>query len=249
MLASAIAALIAGLGSASAQTDEIQVYNGEINPPGQLSLTLHNNYTPIGRKQADIPAGIVPQGALNGVPEWGYGVTDWLELGLYLPLYSVTRTGRFLINGGKVRILFAEPHAADHSFFYAVNFEFSYNAHHWETAHFSMEMRPILGVRFGPVDFIVNPIIDNDFTGIGSLDFTPVARLDYNFSDRWAIALEHYADYGQFRNLSGLKQQQQTLFAVVDYSGEPVDVEAGIGHGFTAASDGLVLKLMLTKSF
>jgi hypothetical protein len=249
MVACAIAALMAGSGSAFAQTDEIQVYNGEINPPGQLSLTLHNNYTPIGRKQADIPGGIVPQGALNGVPEWGYGVTDWLELGLYLPLYSVTRTGRPMINGGKVRILFAEPHVADHTFFYAVNFEFSYNAHHWETAHFSMEMRPILGIRFGPVDFIVNPIIDNDFTGIGSLDFAPAARLDYNFSDRWAIALEHYADYGQFRNFSGLKQQQQTLFAVVDYSGEPFDVEAGIGHGFTAASDGLVLKLMLTKSF
>ena len=39
------------------------------------------------------------------------------------------------------------------------------------------------------------------------------------------------------------------LFAVVDYSGEPVDVEAGIGHGFTAGSDGLVLKLMLTRTF
>ncbi len=112
-----------------------------------------------------------------------------------------------------------------------------------------MEMRPILGVRFGPVDFIVNPIIDNGFTGIGSLDFAPAERLDYNFSEAWAVALEHYADYGEFRALSGLKQQQQSLFAVVDYSGEPVDVEAGIGHGFTAASDALVLKLMLTKTF
>lgn len=248
-LASALFTFLAATGGAAAQTDEIQVYNGEINAPGQLSLTLHNNYTPIGRKDADIPGGIVPQGALNGVPEWGYGVTDWLELGLYLPLYSVTRTGRFLVNGGKIRMLFAEPHAGEHSFFYAVNFEFSYNAHHWETTHFSMEMRPIVGVRFGPVDFIVNPIIDNGFTGIGSLDFAPSARLDYNFSQAWAVALEHYADYGEFRKLSGLKDQQQSLFAVIDYSGEPLDLEAGIGHGFTQASDALVLKLMLTKNF
>jgi len=247
----ALAALVLILRStgAAAQTDEIQVYNGEINAPGQLSLTLHNNYTPIGRKEAEIPGGIVPQGALNGVPEWGYGVTDWLELGLYLPLYSVTRDGRFLINGGKFRMLFAEPHVADRQFFYAVNFEFSYNAHHWETTHFSMEMRPIVGVRFGPVDFIVNPIIDNNFTGIGSLDFAPAARLDYNFSPSWAVALENYSDFGEFRALAGLRDQQQTLFAVVDYSGEPLDVEAGIGHGFTAASDGLVLKLMLTRNF
>jgi hypothetical protein len=243
------AGLLLGPGSAAAQTDEIQVYNGEINAPGEFSITWHNNYTPIGRKEADMPKGIVPRGALNGVPEYALGVADWLELGAYLPLYSVTRTGRFLINGGKLRILFAAPHAAERQFFYAVNFEFSYNAHHWETTHFSMEMRPIIGVRFGKVDFIVNPIIDNDFTGIGSLDFAPATRLDYNFSERWAVALEHYADYGQFRNLSGLNRQQQSLFAVVNYSGEPVEVEAGIGHGFTAASDELVLKLMLTKSF
>ncbi|HEX4194967.1 MAG TPA: hypothetical protein VHY80_17795, partial [Stellaceae bacterium] len=71
---------------ASAQTDEIQVYNGEINEVGQASLTLHNNYTPIGRKQAEFRGGIVPQGSYNGVAEWAYGVTDWFEAGLYLPL-------------------------------------------------------------------------------------------------------------------------------------------------------------------
>ena len=236
-------------GPAMAQTDEIQVYNGEINDPGQLSLTLHNNYTPIGRKAPSFPGAIVPQGALNGVPEWGLGVKDWLELGLYLPLYSVTRDGRFLLNGAKVRFLFAEPHVAEHQFFYAINFEFSYNARHWEDTRYSSEIRPIVGVRFGPVDLIFNPIIDNNYTGIGSLDFAPAARIDYNFSEAWAIALEHYADYGQVRDFAGLKNEQQELFAVADYTGEPVDIEAGIGHGFTAASDGLILKLMLTKTF
>jgi hypothetical protein len=236
-------------GGAAAQTDEIQVYNGEINEPGQLSLTLHNNYTPIGRNVAAFRGGIVPQGALNGVPEWGLGVADWLELGLYLPLYSVTRDGRFLINGGKIRFLFAEPHVAEHRFFYAINFEFSYNALHWEETRYSSEIRPIIGVRFGAVDVIFNPIIDNSYTGIGSLDFAPAARVDYNFSKAWAIALEHYADYGQARDFSGLKNEQQELFAVADYSGQPLDVEAGIGHGFTAASDGLILKLMLTRTF
>jgi hypothetical protein len=234
---------------AAAQTDEIQVYNGEIDEVGQASLTLHNNYTPIGRKLAEFPGGIVPQGSYNGVAEWAYGVTEWFEAGLYLPLYSVTRQGRSMIDGGKIRFLFAEPHAAQHQFFYAINFEFSYNARHWEPTRFSSEIRPIVGMRFGPVDLIFNPIIDNSWKGVGALDFAPAARIDYNFSESWAVALEHYADYGQFRDFSGLRDQQQMLFAVLDYSGEPVDVEAGIGHGFTAGSDGLVLKLMLTKTF
>jgi hypothetical protein len=56
--------------TAHAQTDEIQVYDAEINNPGQFSLQLHNNYTPIGRKEPDFPGGIVPNHTLNGVPEW-----------------------------------------------------------------------------------------------------------------------------------------------------------------------------------
>ena len=33
-----------------AQTDEIQVYNGDLAPPGKFNLTWHQNYTPIGLK-------------------------------------------------------------------------------------------------------------------------------------------------------------------------------------------------------
>ena len=39
---------------------------------------------------------------------------------------------------------------------------------------------------------------------------------------------------------------KQLLFAVVDYKSAPLSVEFGIGHGFTAASDPLVLKLILS---
>jgi hypothetical protein len=46
---------------AYAQTDEIQVYDATINAPGQFSLELHNNYTPIGRKQSDFEGGITTE--------------------------------------------------------------------------------------------------------------------------------------------------------------------------------------------
>ena len=249
LLVLALLSVAATVGPVYAQTDEIQVYTGEINEPGQFSLTLHNNYTPIGRKEPAFPGGIVPDGAWNGVPEYAYGVTDWLELGGYFPLYSVTREGRFLIDGGKPRALFAVPHANERSFFYAVNFELSYNAHHWATTHVDAEVRPIIGGRIGPVDLIVNPIIDVPFTGFGALDFAPAERVAYNFSKTWALALEHYADYGAVRHFETADRQEQTLFAVVDYGGEPVNVEFGIGHGFTAASDALILKLILTRNF
>jgi hypothetical protein len=176
-------------------------------------------------------------------------MTDWLELGAYLPLYSVTRDGRFLIDGGKLRALIAVPHAAERSFFYGVNLELSYNARHWATTHYAAEVRPIIGWRFDKVDLILNPIVDIPFTGIGALDFAPATRLAYNLSESWAVALEHYQNYGRIGQFATADQQDQTLFAVVDYSGKPADVEFGIGHGFTGASDSLVLKLIVTRSF
>ncbi len=74
-----LACVLAWAGAARAQTDEIQVYDAGITAPGQFSLTWHNNFTPSGRRQAAFPAGVIPEHALNGVPEWAYGVTDWLE--------------------------------------------------------------------------------------------------------------------------------------------------------------------------
>lgn len=247
----AIALVVMMADRACAQTDEIQVYNAEINEPGQFGLELHNNYTPLGRRNPEFPHGLQPQGTLNGVPEWSYGVTDWFEAGLYLPLYSYeTSTDQFMLNGFKIRGLFVEPHADEHQFFYGINFEFSRNASHWDPRRYTSEIRPIIGQRFGPVDVIVNPILDNSYYGgVGGLDFAPAERVDYNVSKAWAVALEHYSDYGQLRHFVSGQNQVQELFAVVDYSGQPMDVEAGIGHGFTAASDDLVLKLILGKTF
>jgi hypothetical protein len=236
--------------AAHAQVDEIQVYTGEINKPDQFSITLHNNYTVIGPIQPAFIGGIVPNHSLNGVPEYALGITPWLELGAYLPLYSVTGDGRKLINGAKLRALFVSPNAAERTFWYGANFELSYNARHWEEARYALEIRPILGWRFGPVDLLLNPIMDLPFHGgPGALTFAPADRLAYNLSDTWALAIEHYADYGRVANFEPLSRQYHALYGVVDYTSDPFSIEFGIGHGFTAVSEPLILKLILTRSF
>ncbi len=234
---------------AYAQTDEIQVYTGEIAKPGQFTLTWHNNFTPDGRTMPNFPGGIVSDHALNGVPEWAYGVNDWLELGTYVPVYTLTRDGALKFDSVKIRALFAVPDAEDRPFFYGINFELSYNEPHWEPHRFSGEIRPIVGVRLGAYDVIFNPILDTGFDGVSRLDFAPCIRVDYNFSRVWSIALEHYADFGELRSLLPLSSQQHTLFAVIDYTGEPTSVEFGIGRGLTSASDRLIMKLMLQWAF
>jgi hypothetical protein len=243
-------AVLCSLGGwqARAQTDEIQVYDASIEAPGRFGLTWHNNFTPIGRSTPDFAGGIATNHTLNGVPELAYGVRDWLELGLYFPVYSITGKGQVLFDSTKLRALFAVPHAGERRVFYGVNFELSYNEPHWEPRRFAAEIRPIMGVRFGPVDVIVNPIFDTGFNGFDRLDFTPAGRVAYNLSDGWAVALEHYADFGEVQHFDAPSAQNQTAFAVVDYKGG-IGVEFGIGHGFTAASDDLVLKLMLIRDF
>jgi hypothetical protein len=232
---------------ALAQTDEIQVYDASIAAPGVFNLTLHNNYTFDGAKTPAFAGGLVPNHTLNGVPEWAYGVTDWFEAGLYLPLYSVASNSGAQLNGFKLRALFVEPDAADKSFFYGINFEFSYNAKHWDPDRYTSEIRPIIGWRFGKVDLIVNPILDNSWKGFSALDFAPSTRLAWNFSNAWAVAAEEYADFGPLKHFYSGDQQSHQLFAVVDYSGAPMDIEAGLGFGLTPASDNLVLKLILSK--
>ena len=86
-----------------AQTDEIQVYDAEIAAPGVFNLMVHNNYTLDGLTTPRFQGGLVPNHTLNGVPEWAYGVTDWLEQGLYLPLYSDSSNLGPTLDGFKVR--------------------------------------------------------------------------------------------------------------------------------------------------
>src|ERR1019366_5451226 len=93
-----------------AQTDEIQVYDANIAEKGKFNLMVHDNFTPDGRKTPAFPGAVISDHALVGVAEWAYGVTDWFEQGLYLPLYSHSTNLGATYNGFKLRWLFVKPH-------------------------------------------------------------------------------------------------------------------------------------------
>ncbi len=231
---------------AHAQTDEIQVYDAGIVDPGKFELTVHGNYTPDGLKQPAFPGGVVPNHSVNGAFEWAYGAADFLELGLYLPVYTVTNSGNPQFDGGKLRMLWVVPHARQREFFYGVNFEFSYNVHRWESTRTALEIRPIAGLHEGRWDLIFNPILDSDFKGLDQMHFAPAERIDYNLSQKWAVGVEHYGDLGPLRHFDPVSQQSQSLFAVADYSvDEANSVEFGVGHGLTSQSDDVVVKLII----
>jgi hypothetical protein len=235
--------------AAFAQTDEIQVYDAEIAPRGVFNLMVHTNSTPVGRKNPAFPGAIVSNESINGTAEWAYGITNWLEQGLYLPVYSLYSDGRgATFNGFKLRELFVRPHAAGHRLFYGANFEFSVNANYWEPKRITSEMRPIVGTHLKRFDLIANPILDTDYTGgFGNLEFAPATRIAYNLSDKWAFAVEEYADVGRLRSFSPLHDQFQQIWTVIDRKSSVVSIETGVGLGVTAGTDRLTLKLMLSR--
>ncbi|MEO8909870.1 MAG: hypothetical protein ABI408_06535 [Gemmatimonadaceae bacterium] len=239
-------ASVFGSVTVAAQTDEIQVYTGELAAPGEFNLTVHANYTPRGHLDPAFPGGIVPEGSLNGAFEWAYGVSPWFEAGAYVPVYTIARNGKAFFDGAKLRALFAVAHAETRSFFYGVNFELSRNSRDWDASRYGGEIRPIIGARAGPWDFIANPILDTSFDGLSRLDFAPSARVAYNQSAVWAEAIEYYGDFGQ---LSHFATPQHSLFAVADHAGGSLDVEAGIGFGLSRAADKVVLKTIVSHTF
>ena len=228
--------------------DEIQLYNAEIADVGQWTIQQHFNYAFSGRKEPDFPGGLVPNHALNATPEFAYGVTDWFELGWYVP-WAVDENGRFLSNGVKLRTLFVTPNADKKNFFYGLNFEYDLTTPPFSQTRFAMEIRPIIGWRNPQWEFIVNPIVDIGFGSLGDVDFAPAARLARKINDDLSLAVEYYSDLGRPGSFLPFEQQAHQLFAVVDFKVGVIDVDFGIGYGLTEGSDRWVAKTILTYAF
>jgi hypothetical protein len=251
-LAAAVAPIFALTASAALAVDqvhdEIQVYNAEIAEVGQWTYQQHLNFAAVGQTTPEFPRGFTSNHSLQGTPEFAYGIADWWEGGFYLP-FAVTGAGEFLSDGAKLRSLFVTPDAAKRSFFYGVNFELGYEMPQFSPTPWALEIRPIIGVRNKEWEFIVNPIVDVSFGPPGEADFAPAARLARNLGADRFIGLEYYSDFGKIGNFLPLQQQSQQLYAVTDFKVNTVDVELGVGYGFTAGSDRLMFKAIIGYAF
>lgn len=243
-----MAALFCLVATEAAAVDEIQVYNAEIAPVGHFSIAQHLNYVFQGSAEAEFPGGIASNRTLNGTPEFAYGVTDWLEVGLYAP-FTLTPEGTFYSQGAKLRALAVSPNAAERKFFYGMNVELSYITPAFSQSAVGLEFRPILGVRDLGWEAIINPIVDIGFGPNGAVQFAPAGRVARQVWDEVWIGAEYYSNFGPFNSFDNGAQQQHSLFAVVDFVAFGVDVNFGIGFGLSDPADQLVAKLILSRTF
>jgi len=133
------------------------------------------------------------------------------------------------------------PDAEKRSFFYGINFELSYETPPFAQTPWALEIRPIIGVRNKDWEFIVNPIVDVDFSATGQTVFAPALRLARKLGEDRFIGMEYYENLGRLGN--------DQLYAVTDFKLGKVDVELGIGYGLTPESDRLVTKAIIGYAF
>src|SRR5690242_4326440 len=105
---------------ASAAPEEIQVYLDDLVGTGNFGTDVHNNYVVSGDRTPPYPGGEAPEHVYRLTPEFYYGLSDTLELGLYV--LTTRQPGRDpTFDGPKLRVKFIAPHDGERGAFWGAN--------------------------------------------------------------------------------------------------------------------------------
>lgn len=253
-LAKALCALslVPGL-SCAALSDEIQVYDDDINSPREFGLELHANTTPKGRSLPDYPGEVVPNHGLRLTPEFSYGLTRIWEAGLYVPA-NFDSAGRGSIAGWKLRLKWLPIHGDDgeSGWFAGANGELSRLARRYSESRDSFELRTIGGYRAESWLIAVNPVFGWNLSPgyrSGTPDLALGVKATRNVADKIAFGVEYYSELGTTSRILPLREQANTLYAVVDAAIGSWGINFGVGRGLTGSADKWTVKAIFAIPF
>jgi hypothetical protein len=243
--------IIAGASRAQAiDFYEIQIYDTQTTPPGDLTLELHSNTvntaTGVEAKEALHPYQI------HETVEATYGILQWLEIGQYFATAKLS-AGDYEYAGSRTKIHFGIPQTFDWPIRFGGNIELDYMRFAAEENPFALELRPIVETSIGKFTIVGNfPFID-PFNGPGAhkgFQFSPSGEIVYDLS-RWvAPAIEYYGDMGAIAALPSVQQQQHFIVPAANlYLIDRLELNLGVGIGLTRASNGVFLKSIVGWTF
>lgn len=261
----ALAALAAPAGSARAiDRFEIQVYEADINEPGQLGLEVHLNGTIRGTREPEYPGQVPPYHVGRLTLEPALGVAEWLELGAYLQFLAAPGGDRRFA-GWKGRAKLVVPERLRGRLLLGLNLEIGHVAYAVEQERWANEFRPILGWKDGRWLVSVNPIFGYALTGADRFrpDLEPCGKVTFDTRLGFSLGAEYYTSLGFANDLLPAKQQEHLLLAVVDYvprspepaAGSPAHAEewelnVGVGGALTdAPGPHLLVKAIVGRAF
>jgi len=230
---------------------EIQVYGSETVEKGRTMVELHSNYTFNGSTTAI--DGVLPTNHVaHETIEITHGWTPWFETGFYV-FNSLGDDGRTNYVGSHIRPRVAAPEKWKWPVGVSLSMEFGYQKAAFDPNTCSLEIRPIVDKKWGKYYFSVNPTLDKSFAGPDKdkgFIFSPNVKGSYDVSKVVALGLEYYGSTGPFFHYSLFQQQQHQLFAATDLNFNPNwEFNAGVGYGFTKATDRAIFKVILGRRF
>lgn len=245
IVAGRLALLLVPGGAAEARIfDEFQVYDGRIAEPGSFDWDQH---FVLGRRGRNEEGDALRNGLLV-MPEVGYATATWHEVAVFFPV-AREFSGDVFGGGFKVRNTFVVPKAGERPVAGGLDVEIRHQSVRFSDANWAMTLRPILDLRAGPWQLILNPNLEIPFGRDGPV-FAPAARGVRQVAGNVWLGVEHYMDFGRVDRWETARRQGHQLFVTTDVKvSDGLAVHAGIGHGLTRNSDRWVGKVILRIDF
>ena len=242
----AVLALAAAAGAARAADEEIQVYEDDLDKPGQFGLDTHVNYVFAGSAPPAYPGQQPSLDRLRITPEWSYGLTKTVELGLYLPLADF-QGDAFTVDGYKFRIKTIAPRPDGQSWYVGGNFEVGQVDRRLDVNPWNAELKGVVGWRKGRWDVAFNTNID---WALSTNQRAPATiqlatKVDYKIADKLALGVESYDGAGDFDHLGRFSGSGHTIYGTIDASIGKWDLNLGVGYGYSGEPDQWTLKMIV----
>jgi hypothetical protein len=236
-----------------AASDEIQVYLDDVDARGERSVELHMNYVPRGRLDPDYPGEQPPGHILRVTPEFSFGLGENWDWGLYLPFAANKDTHSLFADGFKLRLKHViNTERQGGSDFYGANLEVARASRRTSPSYWRAELRGMLGMRRGEWLVAMNPILSTPLSSSvaeNTVDLELAFKVGREVRQGIALGVEHYSELGPVSKPVFGPGSAQTTFAILDWAGKKYDLNFGIGHGWTEASDKRVIKAILGLPF
>ncbi len=244
--AAAAMVVVGAAGAARAADEEIQVYQDEMSKKGQYGLDMHLNYVPSNDAPLDYKGQQPSVYRTRITPEFAYGVTNNLELGLYLPLTTI-QGNRLSVLGEKARIKYIGTKPEADGVFWGANFEIGRVDKPLDINPWNAELKGIAGWRKDRWTVGFNTNIDwavsGPARGPASVQFA--TKVTYKVNEKLAFGVESYDGAGDFNHFGQFSGAGHAVYALTDASIGKWDVEFGVGRGYSGENDAWTLKMIV----
>jgi hypothetical protein len=251
LLPAMLASLLLCAAARAQDNYEIQVYASETVPPKTTMVELHSNFIFEGSKATE--EGVLPtEHELHETIEITQGFTPWFETGFYV--FTTVPNGQgWRWVGDHIRPRVRAPERWHWPVGASLSFEFGYARPIYSTSVWSLEIRPIVDKQMGRLYWSINPALERAYTGPESRrgwEFSPDAKISWNFTKAVAFGLEYYAGFGPVAGFDPFPYQAQQFIPAFDLDVSPKwEINFGLGVGVTRATDHMLFKAIIGRRF